>query len=259
VSAKVERLKTGCPLGKCDGSGWFVESDDTARPCDCRDRRIAQARTRGVRTLIPTKYQGVSFDRPPLSDLQRDGRSLLVVQAVREFIDDLDARIADGRGLWIIGDVGTGKTSLAMLLSKTAIEAGKTVGIYSLPKLLYRIRRTFGADAAGESYMRLFERLVSLDLLQIDDLGAEKRSDWVIEQLYSIVNERYESQRAMIVTVNVESEDFEPENSRKEPDPVSACLKRLNKQIGARTVSRLIEICGYPLPLFGDDQRYRAA
>jgi DNA replication protein DnaC len=75
----------------------------------------------------------------------------------------------------------------------------------------------------------------------------------VLEQLYSIVNERYESERSMIVTVNVEPEDIE------KPDPLTACINRLNRQIGTRTVSRLIEICGYPLPLFGDDLRYRAA
>jgi DNA replication protein DnaC len=255
LSASVERLPASCPFGVCDGSGWIVGDDDTASPCECRERRIAQARTRGVRSVLPAKYQGVSFDRPPISDMARSPGLSASVGAVEEFIDELEERIRLGRGLWLIGDVGTGKTSLAMLVSKSAIEAGKTVGVYSLPKLLYRIRRTFDQSAGGDSYLRLFERLVSLDLLQIDDLGAEKRSDWVIEQLYSIVNERYEAERSMIVTVNVEAEDREKRNV----DPLTACLDRLNRQIGTRVVSRLIEICGYPLPLFGEDMRYTGA
>jgi len=60
----------------------------------------------------------------------------------------------------------------------------------------------------------------------------------VLEQLYAIVDERYGSERAMVVTTNLRVEELE-------------------EQIGARTVSRLVEICGDPLPLFGDDQRYR--
>jgi DNA replication protein DnaC len=139
-----------------------------------------------------------------------------------------------------MGDVGTGKTSLAMAVSKAAVEAGHTVAIYSLPRLLARIRRTYDAEAGEDSYLDFFRRLTSVDLLHIDDLGAEKRSDWVLEQLYAIVDERYQSQRSMVVTTNLDQADLET-------------------QIGPRTVSRLVEICGDPLPLFGDDLRYRVA
>ena len=111
-----------------------------------------------------------------------------------------------------------------MLISKAALEAGKTVAIYSLPKLLARIRQTYDAEPGGDSYTTFFERLTSVDLLHIDDLGAEKRSDWVLEQLYALVNERYEDQRSMLITTNLEHEELE-------------------EQIGPRTVSRLTQIC----------------
>jgi DNA replication protein DnaC len=238
LSASVERLPQACPLAICDGSGWIVEDDDTARPCDCRERRIAQARTRGVRSVLPTKYQGVSFDRPPISDMARDPQAGSVVEVVREYIDGLEARIADGRGLWIEGSVGTGKTTLAMLVARKAIEAGFTVAIYSLPRLLARIRRTYDGDTGQLSYLEFFERLTSVDLLQIDDLGAEKRSDWVLEQLYAIVDERYAANRSIVVTTNL-------------------ALTQLEAQIGERTVSRLAEICEV-LRLHGDDRRYAA-
>ncbi len=239
MSASVERLPRSCPLGVCDGSGWIVADDDSAQPCECRSRRIAQARTRGVRSVLPAKYQGVSFDRPPVSDMARDPQTRPVIEAVGAFIDDLEARIAEGRGLWLEGDVGTGKTTLAMLVSKRAIEAGHSVAIYSLPRLLARIRRTYDAEGRELSYLEFFRRLTSVDLLHIDDLGAEKRSDWVLEQLYAIVDERYASNRSMVVTTNMNVTDLE-------------------EQIGERTVSRLAEICD-TLPLFGEDRRYRVA
>ena len=228
---------SSCPLGVCDGSGWILGPEDVARPCECRERRMARRRARGVASAIPRKYRGVSLERPPISDMARDPRQAPVYKAVKGYLEAIDDRLDDGEGLWLMGDVGTGKTTLAMLVSKAAVEAGRTVAIYSLPRLLSRIRRTYDAEAGEQSYGEFFERLTQVDLLHIDDLGAEKRSDWVLEQLYSIVNERYESQRSVVVTTNLRPPDLE-------------------EQIGPRTVSRLVEICGDPLPLFGDDMRY---
>jgi DNA replication protein DnaC len=238
VSAEVQRLPPSCPFGRCDGSGWIEEADETARACECRERRIAQARTRGVRTILPTKFQGVGFDRPPIADMARDPQWRTVVQQVRAYLDALDTNIADGRGLWFEGDVGTGKTTLAMLVSKTALQAGFSVAIYSLPQLLARIRRTYDGEAGELSYLGFFRRLTSVDLLHIDDLGAEKSSDWVLEQLYAIVDERYAANRSIVVTTNLEH-------------------PKLIEQIGERTVSRLAQICE-PLVMRGDDHRWVA-
>ena len=198
---------------------------------------MARRRARGVASAIPRKYRTVGFDAPPVSDMARDPARGPVYRAVKKFVDSIDERLADGEGLWLMGDVGTGKTTLAMLVSKAAVEADHTVAIYSLPRLLSRIRRTYDAEAGEQSYLEFFERLTEVDLLHIDDLGAEKRSDWVLEQLYAIVNERYETQRSVVVTTNLSQEE-------------------LDAQIGPRTVSRLVEICGDPLPLFGEDMRY---
>jgi DNA replication protein DnaC len=224
-----------CALGVCDGSGWILGPENVARPCDCRDRMLARARGRGVASVIPAKYRGVGFDRPPVT-----GMEPMVVRVVRSWCESARENLAAGRGLWLMGDVGTGKTTLAMLVSKTALEAGRSVAIYSLPKMLARMRQTYDAEAGEQSYLEFFERLTAVDLLHIDDLGAEKRSDWVLEQLYALVNERYEAQRSIVVTTNLQPDELE-------------------QQIGPRTVSRLVEMCGDPLPLFGEDRRIRVA
>jgi DNA replication protein DnaC len=228
--------EAACPRGVCDGSGWILGPEDVARECECRAPRLKRGRVRGVASVIPPRYRGVSFDRPPVSDMARDLQTKAALAEVRAFVDDLDARLEQGRGLWLFGDTGTGKTTLAMLVSKMALEAGHSVAIYSLPKLLARIRRTYDSEPGGDSYLAFFERLTSVDLLHIDDLGAEKRSDWVLEQLYALINERYEAQRSVIVTTNLPHEELE-------------------EQIGSRTVSRLSQICD-EVPLFGSDRRY---
>ena len=234
-----ETTQGACPLAKCDGTGWIDVEDGVVEPCECRSIVRTRSRARGLASTIPARYRGVSFDRPPLSDMARQPETQHVVAAVREYADDVSARLRDGASLWLTGDVGTGKTSLAMAVSAAAANAGQSVAIYSMPRLLARIRRTYDGDAGEDSYLAFFERLTSVDLLHIDDLGAEKRSDWVLEQLYAIVDERYGAQRSMVVTTNLEEEQLE-------------------EQIGQRTVSRLVEMCGElgPLRLQGRDRRY---
>jgi DNA replication protein DnaC len=226
------RRRDGCPLGRCDGSGFLVDEEThVARDCDCRAGRISGARTRSLAARIPKRYLGVSFDRAPVTDIAL--RAPEQVAIVRRYAAGVQDNLDRGKGLWILGDVGTGKTTLAMLVSKAALAAGRSVAIYSLPRLLNLLRESI--DSAG-GLLDLLDRLTTVDLLHIDDLGAENRTDWVLEQLYSIVNARYEAQRAMILTTNLKYED-------------------LIAQLGARTVSRLVEICGELIPLYGEDRR----
>ena len=220
-----------CPVAACDGSGWVLDQEGEARACECRRRRIHRASAQRLGSGIPKRFRGVSFDRNPVRDLDP-----VVLRDVRQFIRRIDENIAAGRGRWFQGDVGTGKTSLAMLISKAAIETGHSVLIYSVPRLLSEIKATY-EDGAGYSYMELFRRLVEVDLLHLDDLGAEKRTEWVLEQLYSIVNERWQNERSIVVTTNLVD------------------LDELNEQVGRRTISRLTEICGAAIPIMGRDRR----
>jgi DNA replication protein DnaC len=227
-----------CAFDLCDGSGFIVEdATNTASDCRCRAGRIAMARTRSLAGRLPRRYQGVSFDRPPVSDLAATAPDQ--IQSVRRYVRDIVEHLDRGRGLWIQGDVGTGKTTLAMLVSKAALDAGRSVAIYSLPRLLNLLRESMDSDGGMLDFM---DRLTAVDLLHLDDLGAETKTDWVLEQLYSIVNSRYEAERAIVATTNLMPDE-------------------LSEQLGPRTVSRLVEICGDLIPLYGEDRRreFRAA
>jgi DNA replication protein DnaC len=226
------RHQDGCPLGACDGSGFLIDEDtNTASDCGCRGGRIAGARTRSLAGRIPSRFRGVSFERPPVSDIARSAPDQ--VESVRRYVARIEENLDRGRGLWIQGDVGTGKTTLAMLISKAALAAGRSVAIYSLPRLLNLLRESMDSQEGKLDYL---DRLTAVDLLHIDDLGAENRTDWVLEQLYSIVNARYEAERAIVATTNLMPDE-------------------LSERLGPRTVSRLVEICGDLIPLFGEDRR----
>ena len=218
-----------CPFGICDGSGLVIdETTNTAYDCRCRDQLIARAKARNLSAVIPRRYRDVAFERPPVTEMDRD-----VVRTTRDFTDSIHDQLQAGRGLWFMGPVGTGKTTLAMLVSKAALEAGRSVAVYSLPRLLNEIRDTHRAE---RSHIDLLDRLTAVDLLHIDDVGAERTNEWVLEELYSIVNARYEEQRSIVLTTNI-------------LDREALC-----EQITERTVSRLTEMCD-ELPLLGEDRR----
>ncbi len=218
-----------CPFELCDGSGFVYDLEaNTAYDCRCRAQRISRAKARNLSAVIPRRYRDVAFERPPVTDIDPG-----VVRAVRDYTERIDDHLQAGRGLWLMGPPGTGKTTLAMLVSKGASEAGHSVAIYSLPRLLNEIRDTHRAE---RSHVDLLDRLTAVDLLHIDDVGAQRSTDWVLEELYSIVNARYEDSRSMLITTNI-------------MDREALC-----EQITPRTVSRLTEMCD-ELPLFGHDHR----
>ena len=59
----------------------------------------------------------------------------------------------------------------------------------------------------------LIERLCAVDLLHVDDVGAEQTSPWVLEQLYTIVNTRYEDGRAVMLTTNLPDDELQATRS----------------------------------------------
>jgi DNA replication protein DnaC len=218
-----------CTFGLCDGSGFMIDAEtNTAYDCRCRAQRISRAKAHSLSAVIPRRYRDVAFERPPVTTMEP-----AIVTEVHKYCDRIDDHLANGRGLWFMGPPGTGKTTLAMLVSKAALAAGHSVAIYSLPRLLNEIRDTHRAE---RSHVDLLDRLTAVDLLHIDDVGAERSTEWVLEELYSIVNARYEDERAVVITTNIDDRD------------------KLCEQITPRTVSRLTEMCD-ELPVLGHDRR----
>jgi DNA replication protein DnaC len=283
-----------CPYGECDGSTWVLDEESNAtRPCRCRDQRVRRAVSGGVGTGIGRRFLEVSYEREPVVSIEP-----ALLRRVKAFTRDVERNLDQGKGLWFDGPVGTGKSSLAILVAKAAKAAGRSYAVFPVPRLLAEIRRTFDRDAS-DSYLGLFRRLCTVDLLVLDDLGAEKQTEWVLEQLYSIVNERWQDRRSIVITTNIPDPD--PDGparmlrasvrdlrevvaagrlAGRDLDELSRMVERvervaaqvaeldvatgydpilrLRRQIGSRTVSRLIEICDDPLPIMGEDLRMAA-
>lgn len=124
-------------------------------------------------------------------------------------------------GLCIVGPVGTGKTHLAVSVLKTALAKGIPATFVSVPRLLEEVRRSYDDREADQ---RLAEKVRETRLVVLDDLGAEKPTGWTWEQMYLLINERYEQMLPTIVTTNCGPAE-------------------LAKRVGERVADRLKEMC----------------
>lgn len=129
--------------------------------------------------------------------------------------------VPNSEGLLLIGNVGTGKTHLAVAIMHELLKKNICGLFITVPDLLQKIRSGFDKKNEQAPFMQGIQRA---QLLILDDVGAEKNNEWTQEQFYMIVNARYEGMLPTIITSNCGVEE-------------------LKIRIGARSVSRIIEMC----------------
>jgi DNA replication protein DnaC len=151
-----------------------------------------------------------------------------ILKAARAYANSFNS--SEPLGLLLRGIPGSGKTHIAVGIMHIVLQRGYTARYDNFSDLLSRIRESFSPDSDW-SEAELLENVNKADLLVLDDLGAESTSDWVRDRLYLIINRRYESGRAVIITTNCDEHE-------------------LSARVGERTASRLCEMCQVPFPPF---------
>lgn len=146
------------------------------------------------------------------------------------------ARSLEG-GLWLSGNPGTGKTFMAALIAQDLINKGKSVIFGDVPSLLDDLKATF--DKKNENRLEeLMKTLATADMLILDDLGTESPTEWAVERLYLIVNERYNADRPVIITSN-----YTPAEVRARLNNPKDKKSYGESVTGDRIVSRLKQMC----------------
>lgn len=140
------------------------------------------------------------------------------------------AKVASGRGMYLVGPVGTGKTHLASAVCRELQAMGKGFRMLSGVQLLELYRACFdGLDTERG----VTQSLCGVPVLVIDDLGKESPTDWAVERLFRVVDGRYNAERPVIVTTQFER---------------PALIRRLSRggdsENAVALVSRLCEMCG---------------
>ena len=243
--SRLPNAEAPCPYGECDGDGWIIDEETrSASPCRCREQRLTAGRTRGLTREIPERYRHIAATSPEVEELAL--RAPAQVRTARRYCETIDQQLDSGAGMGFHGDPGTGKTMLAFMITRAAIEAGKTVAVYSFPRLLAAIRDSYREDAT-DGYGAFLDKLVEVDLLQLDDLGAERPTEWAAEQIFLVIDGRYEAKRSVVYTTNLALPGGERQGG-----------ETLSERIGDRVASRLAEMSP-PVPLYGGDQRVQLA
>jgi DNA replication protein DnaC len=157
----------------------------------------------------------------------------------------------DAQGLYLAGPVGTGKTHTAWsavghwcLFTGIAPYTPRTQGVEGWstagPTIIFTRMTDLLDDLRPGDFSRQRVRdCQNASLLVIDDIGAEKASEWTQERLYTIIDHRYANCLPLLVTGNLPP-------------------AKLAEQAGERTASRLAEMCQV-VPITGDDRRRPAA
>lgn len=141
---------------------------------------------------------------------------------------------AKGQGLILFGDVGTGKTFYSACIANRLIDDGYTVLMTNFPSLIARIQRDQFKDTDYSKLLNVY------DLLIVDDLGVERSSEYMQEQVYNIVDARYRAKKPLLISTNLTADEL------KHPKDVMA----------ARIYGRILERC-LPIKVDGADRRKR--
>ena len=208
----------------------------------CRHERSRREKLRIAKLFssarIPRAYEGDTFADYTVTDGNRKA-----VEAAYWMLAD------ERRSLFLYGTRGTGKTKLAAIIANERARAGKPVLFASVPDLMADIRSSFGDGTISEAV----QAVKNTPFLVLDDLGAEKMTEWVGEQLFCIVNHRYNERLATVITSN-----YSPTRIIAHMATVDRGGNVIDDMQGQRIMSRIYGMCER-VEIKGADWRMRGA
>ena len=206
-------------------------------PCNYKRTKMERARLDRLfkDAHIPERYADCYFDSFHISKHNQDA-----VNAAYDVIEK-------DKGVIFYGERGTGKTMLASIIANEMNKQGKNALFTSMPELFDSIRARFKEGNAKD----IVDGVKDAAYLILDDVGTEKMTRWVSEQLFIIINHRYNKQLPLIITTNYEPKEFARRLcvvDSNGPDRISA----------ERIISRLNEMCKF-VRVGGTDWRMKGA
>ena len=219
--------KQRCPL--CGGTGWQTVEESgfpCVRPCTC----TISVKEQLVRAGVPERYRRCTFKDFEVKDPSGKQNPSLVkaVRVIRSFAEQFPAV---GSGLLITGASGTGKTHLVTAALQELLNRGVTDILFrDFRELLQEIKSTYTTGSELDEN-GVLAPVLNAGLLVIDDLGAERPTEWADSQFSYILNYRYNRLLPVIITTNFPDEGARPGE------------ESLSERVGARMRSRLFEMC----------------
>lgn len=146
-----------------------------------------------------------------------------------DYVKEWPNNRAVGRGLFLCGNVGVGKTHIAAGITQRLIyDHGVQSLFLPVPDLLQRVRGSISTDGGVNDLLKLYS---NVELLVLDDIGTERVTEWVAEFLYLLINARYEAMLPTLYTSNMT------------PNEIISKMALSNLSLtGERIVDRILEM-----------------
>ena len=222
----------------CEGSGLRIVEEDgrrVARTCECRVQRRVQRMLERAR--IPKRYEHCTLENYE-SGFRGADKSLKAARLmIQRFVEGYPLE-TDGKGLLITGDIGVGKTHVA-------------VG------LLKEVQNSYNRDVAATE-LSILRPVFEAEVLVLDELGAAKPTDWVWDTVAQILNSRYNERRTTIITTNYANAPGLLAARGQGEAKLAMRDETLGDRIGERMLSRLQEMC-VVVEMHGKDFRQSVA
>ena len=182
------------------------------KPIPCVCRRDARARERAVRLRhasglsdieLSHTFEGFSVGQVVTAPEQNRLAAVGMMRTIKRLCQQF---AANPQG-WLVlrGGVGTGKTHLAYAVLAAVLGCGRAAFGQSVPTMLDMLRRRYEVGDFDEWW----QWLVDVDVLVLDDLGAQRDTDWTVERLYQLIAHRYERRLPLLITTNLELESLD--------------------------------------------------
>ena len=160
------------------------------------------------------RFKDQSFDT--FKTTKYNGR---ILRMSKRYVDKFREMVERNQGLLFYGDVGTGKSFAAACIANALMEKRVPIVMTSFVKLLENMG---GFDNDEE---KLINQLNRAKLLIIDDLGAERSSDYTLEKVYNIVDSRYRARLPLLITTNLEMQEMQSSSDIRYNAYTTAFLK----------------------------------
>lgn len=209
--------------------------------CQCEvERKEREEEERKHREFMEkvNRYRRMGFDEGEMQNwnfASDDGHNEKIANAARRYVQNFAELKKQGKGLLFYGTVGTGKTFFACCIANALIDKGYPCMVTNFARLTNTLQEKF------DNRQEYIDSLNRFDLLVIDDLGAERKSDYMQEMVFNIIDARYRAGLPIIITTNLSIDEI------KKPQTVG----------NARIYDRIIERC-FPIEVEGKSRRREA-
>ena len=201
---------------KCGDKRYF-QAEGFVAVCNCKCKiegyereqrqkelveRMEQLESLKEVSLLGKRYKEASFEK---LELKRGEEYIKAVERCKKFCERWEQVRAKGVGIYLYGDIGTGKTLLTACIGNRLLEKGVAVLFTSFLEIARALKDKYSKRESELSFMKNLEQV---DLLILDDIGTEvivkstKEKSWLQEKIYEIINARYVQKKSTIFSSN---------------------------------------------------------